>query len=270
MIQFLGKLVGTVVPSVTATVLAAYVVNYYVVPKPADDKPPVQQAAPAVVEKPKAAPVKPEPVAVRPADKVDSAPAKPRASEASKVEPKIESKPATRASAHEPPATPERERAVNHTETPAPAAERPKDLVRAAMERQRAARAASNQRPAEDDKALSAASPQQPVVPHQTPVTASQPIPEPVQTVASPTPAAIVQPLPPPVQLAPPPSVGAITTDSPDSARAEQDRPNGLRPPGEIPAPDRRNDQATRDSTPNPSSDVLSAARSVFESVIPR
>jgi hypothetical protein len=290
MLKLVSKFAMDVFPSVIATIIGAYIVNHYI-----NTRPPADPAAAASTADPKKASARadskpaeksadlgntPEPgvrakgisekaildksaidraVIEKPADKAD------RPSETASIPPTAPAEarrhqPAPRekaASKTAPAATPAAEPVVAApvTAPPAEPAATPdaNDLARAAIERLRGAESASRvqegPRGGETPRVVA------------VPVTAP-PAPAPAVTAPS------LQPLPPPILVSTPP------TESKPAKRA--DDPLHPTPPADIPdsqAPlDLRADAAVDPPAKRPSvaDDVLSAAKSMFHSVLPK
>jgi hypothetical protein len=279
--KYISKFTIDILPSIVATIVGAYIVNHYIVPKSGD--------APAAATASTVDPAKTasKPVADPPADVAivpDAIPAKAKTADktADKATEKSEKSAETATTPadtrrHQP--TP-RDKAVAKV-TPAPVASPPvatasiapasdavptaeerrdaNDLARAAIERQRNSNDAQP-RPQEAARA-----------------------PEPVRTPEPPRVVAVpsMQPLPPAIMVSTPPvetyksgqNAGAVR--SPDAPREAVVDPRRPRPPGDIPLAQPMDLQADatatirRDRT-SMAEDVLSAAKSVFHSVLPR
>lgn len=143
------------------------------------------------------------------------------------------------------------------TASPAEAQPDANDLARAAIERLRGTDPAPRVQE-------SARSPEPPKAAESPRVAATPPAPAPVPVVAAPA----LQPLPPPILVSTPP-----TADAKPPA-AGNDDPNRPTPPADIPDPhpplDLRADAATDQPAKRPFADVLSAAKSMFNSVLPK
>jgi hypothetical protein len=291
MLKLASKFAMDIFPSVIATIIGAYIVNHYI-----NTRPPADPAAAASTADPKKASAKadskpaeksadlgntPEPgvrakgisekaiidksatdkaaVIEKPADKAD------RPSETASIPPTAPAEtrrhqPAPRekaASKTAPAATPAAEPVVAAPVTAAPAepAATPdaNDLARAAIERLRGAEPASRVQEG----------PRAPETPRVVAAPATVPPPS-VPAVTAPS----LQPLPPPILVSTPP------TDSKPAKRA--DDPLHPTPPADIPDPqaplDLRADAAVDPPAKRPSvaDDVLSAAKSMFHSVLPK
>jgi len=263
MLKYISKFVLDILPSVVATIVGAYIVNHYIVPKSDAGKPaaavastpdPVAPKAKAN-EKPVVEKATVEKAAIEKSDKPDvaSAPADSR-----RHQPAVREKAVAKATPAPAPAviTPP---VATVSVAPAVTAPTPEerrdanDLARAAIERLRGIKEA------------------QPVT--QETVRAPEP-PRVQETLRGDTPAAMPQ-LPPPIMVSTPPveSFGAARSQPPYAER-ETD-PRRPRPPGEIPLPPPLDLQADATGSTRPEStsvahDVLSAARSVIHSVIPK
>jgi hypothetical protein len=263
--KYLSKFTIDILPSVFATVVGAYIVNYYIVPKAREDRPPAQaaaQSAPApdkTAAKPgEAAAMDAAEPAPSPAKKTADKPVEKAATEkADKPETaKSDSAKAAESRRH----APAREKAVAKAEPskvePAVVAPAPtpvlatvgtapsgdaNDLARAAIERLSRGEKVEAPRAPERTAAV------QPLTP----------APQPPAQQAQP-----MQQLPPPIVVSNP-SVDEL-------APAAQSR--GPRPPGDVPVP-MREMQANADERSgrtNVVEDVLSGAKSMFDKVIPR
>jgi hypothetical protein len=298
MLNYLKKFALEILPSVAATVIGAYIVNHYV-NKPANDAPVPAVASPAQTTKPADAGNLPQPgikakgiserammeksASEKPAEvKPTEKPAEAKSAEAKSVEAKpaevkpAEAKPAETASV---PVEPRkhfwsREKPVAKAATattPAPAASPAtpvdtaaapagaedhrdaNDLARAAIERLR-----GNDKTQETNKEAARTV--------ETP--RSQ---EALRTIAPPANAA-VRPLPPPIMVTAP-TVEVPSNSPPYTGSIRNDDPNRPTPPAEIPPPppvDLRADASKLAThTTNMAQDVLSAAKSMFHSVLP-
>jgi len=287
MLNYLKKFALEILPSVAATVIGAYIVNHYI-SKPANDAPVAAAVSPAQTTKPaeatnlpepgvkakgiserammeksaseKPAEVKPTeiPAEAKPAEakpgeakpaETASAPSEPRKHFWSREKPVAKATTATTSAVS--PATP-----VETAVAPAPAEDHrdANDLARAAIER---LRGTDNQRAQEAKEAARTA---------ETP--RSQ---EALRTVTPPANAA-ASPLPPPIAVSAPP-VEASTNSPPYAGSTRNEDPNRPTPPADIPPPppvDLRADAAKLAThTTNMAQDVLSAAKSMFHSVLP-
>jgi len=269
--QYLSKFTIDILPSVLATVVGAYIVNYYVIPKARDDRAPAAAVAtlPDIKtpeKQPKSADAKPadaKPVDVKPvADGVETPVRKPAAEKAEKSESAKAGDKAAESRRH----IPAREKAVAKAEVPAAPMPAPaaapmgddrrdaNDLARAAIERLRhgEAKAPEVSPPAEAPRAPEHTASVQPL-----PV----PAPQPVQQAQP------MQQLPPPIVVSNP----AVENPEQPTERAERSR--GPRPPSDIPVPLESEGQANagdRGVRTNVAEDVLSAAKSMFDKVIPK
>jgi hypothetical protein len=287
--KYVSKFTIDILPSIIATIVGAYIVNHYIVPKSDAAKPAAAStpdAKAASKSEPKSAPkapnAKPAETSADVANVPDSAPAKAKAvdkpaDKASIEKPEIASTP-VESRRHQPAM---REKAVAKT-TPAPAVVAPpaatasvapaetaptpeerrdaNDLARAAIERLRNAKEAQ---PAALEAARVPEAPRLQDVSRT--VTAS-----PAQQQST------MQQLPPPIMVSTPSvetygSAPSRPPNAPAERAVDSRRP---RPPGEIPSPPPLDLQAdatgtARDRT-TVAEDVLSAAKSVFHSVIPK
>lgn len=248
-----------VVPSIVATVVGAYIVTHYVNAKPDADKPKAAVTAPAETSKDVGkeavgAPakdvgrksVKAEP-AVAP-EKLIAAPEKPAPEKTEKQDAASEPR------RHQPAA----KAAVKPAAPPAEANAQPderrdaNDLARAAIERLRA----TEPRPPESRQPEAARGPEP-----ARPIDAS-PERGKVNSVVYAPAAPPAQPLPPAVAIAPPPGDAA-------TAQMKADDPSRPTPPAEIPS--RPLDLRARGHDGGSvAEEVVSAAKSVFQAVVPR
>jgi hypothetical protein len=299
MLKYLTKFALDVLPSVVATILGAYIVNHYINTKSGADAPVAAVVSPAdtkiqtndsksletakipepgvkakgiseraMIEKSASeglAEVKPveKPAEVKPAETA-SIPAEtrrtpaPREKAIAKIAPTpvvapVAAASANPASAAEAAATPEERRDAN-------------DLARAAIERLRgaAANVQETNRP-EANRAEANRNPE----------------PARSQEAARTVGVSPVRPLPPPIAVATPPmegnNAGSSSANPPYTASIRNDDPNRPTPPAEIPSPpplDLRaaaNEAATaRDRAKAVAQDMLSAAKSMFHTVLPQ
>lgn len=302
MLKYLSKFFLEILPSVVATVVGAYIVNHYISPRnPLAEAPRAAAISqPAIPDdtakvdapKPDVAKAVPTPVPApvreaRPDPKPDS---KSKAVAKVQPEPKPEAKPELKTETAKSDApkgelgirrfitrdkAPERapQEAPAETAAVTPPEDHPDaaELARAALERLRAAEPASRPADASASGGVVAA-PREPArePPHVAVVTAMPQAPSATASVsAAPMDShTAVPPLPPPVSVAAPVErPGLPAADTPRMAsRNEADR---LVPPAEIPGP------PPVDLQPAPkkksvAEDMLSAARSVFQSVVPQ
>jgi hypothetical protein len=281
--KFVSKFTIDILPSVLATIIGAYIVNHYIIAKPADA--PVA-AAVSTSDPAKADPKAPESVAAIPEAGVKAKGISERAilEKTATEKPVVVDKPADTAGQpsetrrHQPVL---REKAVaKAVQTPAPApapaaapaapveaAVAPEDkrdandLARAAIERLRGTNEASPR------------------------VQEAVRIPEPRQGPEAPQPhvasAPSVQPLPPPIMVSAPnteavnPATGSVPIKPPYAA-VGIDGPRRPTPPADIPSSSSPVDLRAEAALPLPrertsvADDVLSAAKSVFHAVLPR
>jgi hypothetical protein len=263
--KYLSKFTVDILPSVFATVVGAYIVNYYIIPKAREDRPPAPAAA-VSAKPPEAGQV--QPANTKPAEtaaEVVDAPA-PMPTPAKKAADKPVEKAAAEKSEkaaesrRHPPA---REKAVAKAEpakseppavapAPAPALATvgtapsgdANDLARAAIERL-----------SRGEKVEAPRTPEAPRAPERT---AS------VQPQAAPAPLPQAQPM----QQLPPPIV--VSNPSAENSQFEQSR--GPRPPSDVPVPMRemQANAEERGGRTNVVEDVLIGAKSMFDRVIPR
>jgi hypothetical protein len=282
MLKFVSKFVLDILPSVVATIVGAYIVNHYIIPKAGSDRPAAAVAStPDPKADSKAASAKPAETSSDVANVPDPAPAKTKGekpavdkasvekSEKSDIatapaeprrhQPAIREKAVAKAAPTAAPVvTPPVATAtvsVAPAETPSTPEERrdANDLARAAIER---LRVSEPQRPQEAARA-----PEAPRV-------------QDAARAVSPPP---VQQLPPPIMVSTPSieTYGSAPSRAPYAPMEQTADPRRPRPPGEIPTPPPLDLQAdatgsTRPERPSVAEDVLSAAKSVFHSVIPR
>lgn len=259
--KYLSKFTVDILPSVFATVVGAYIVNYYIIPKAREDRPPATAAA-VSAKPPEASPVKP-----------DAKPESAAEPDAPEVAPAPTKKPVEKASTEKSDKAaesrrhaPSREKAVAKAEpaavAPAPTpvvattgnapANDANDLARAAIER--LSRGEKAEAPRVPDSART---------PERTASAQPQPVPIVVPPVQQAQP---MQQLPPPIVVSNP-----SNENLPSAERSEQSR--GPRPPGSVPVPIRGDMQANADERggrTNVVEDVLSGAKSMFDKVIPR
>jgi hypothetical protein len=280
MLKYVSKFALDILPSVVATIIGAYIVNHYIVAKPADA--PVA-AAVSTSDPAKAEPKAPESVAAIPEAGVKAKGISERAilEKTAAEKPAVVDKPADTAGLpaetrrHQPVL---REKAVaKAVQTPAPAAapatppveatvapddkRDANDLARAAIERLRGTNEAS------------------PRVQEAVRIPEARPAPEAPQPHAASAPA--VQPLPPPIMVSAPnteavnSATGSVPTKPPYAA-ARSDDPRRPTPPADIPSSSPPVDLRAEAAMPLPrertsvADDVLSAAKSVFHAVLPR
>jgi hypothetical protein len=282
MLKFVSKFVLDILPSVVATIVGAYIVNHYIIPKAGSDKPAAAVAStPDPKADSKAASAKPAETSSDVANVPDPAPTKTKGekpvvdkasiekseksetasapAETRRHQPAIREKAVAKVA---PPAAPVAPppvatASVAPTETPPTPEERrdANDLARAAIERLRVSE--PQQRPQE--------APRVPEAPR-------------VQDAArAVSPPQQVQQLPPPIMVSTPSieTYGSLPSRPPYAPTEQTADPRRPRPPGEIPTPPPLDLQAdatgsTRPDRPSVAEDVLSAAKSVFHSVIPR
>ena len=290
MLKIASKFAIDIIPSVIATIIGAYIVNHYIVSKPAD-APTAAVVSPATPKKADVANV-PEPgvrakgiseksvidksntdratfekpvekPADKPAETASIPPDNTRRHPTNSRE-KTVAKVAPEKTAPEKPVVPVVEPVVA-APTTAPAVEAAiapdrdaNDLARAAIERLRATPDSSRAQESRVQESSSVRLPDPPRV-----VTAPVVVPT--------APAPSLQPLPPPILVSTP----AAESAQPRSSSAGRDDPRRPTPPADIPDPrplDLRADAipepAPKERT-NVAEDVLSAAKSMFHSVLP-
>jgi hypothetical protein len=276
MLKYVSKFALDILPSVVATIIGAYIVNHYIVTKPADA--PVaaavsttdpRKAATDVANIPesgvkakgiseralleKTASEKPA-VADRPAETA-GLPAEPR-----RVQPAPHEKPAAKTVQTPAPAAATAAAPAPVEATAAPEEKRDaNDLARAAIERLRG----TTETPPRVQEAVRI--PEAPRAP-EMPRVASAPA---------------VQPLPPPIMVSTPgnealnPATGSLPPKPPYGS-AMRDDPRRPTPPADIPSSSPPMDLRAEAALPTPrehtsvADDVLSAAKSVFHAVLPR
>jgi hypothetical protein len=283
--KYISKFTIDILPSIMATIVGAYIVNHYIVPKNDADKP---AAAMASVPDPKADPkaaAKPDSKAAAKAtakpiensselanvpDAAARAKAdKPAVEKASLEKPETASVPADtrrhqpasrdKAAKAAPASAPVIANVAPAAELPAAAEERrdANDLARAAIERLRSVKEAQ---PAPQEAARAPEAPRA----------------QDMSRAALAPPTASLQQLPPPIMVSTPSTetYGSAASRSPSEPAERGGDSQRPRPPGEIPVPPPLDLQAdmmppNRRERTNVAEDVLSAARSVFHSVIP-
>jgi hypothetical protein len=263
MLKYVSKFALDILPSVVATIIGAYIVNHYIVTKPADA--PVA-AAVSTMDPRKAA----SDVASIPESGVKAKGISEKAllEKTASEKPALADKPAETASLPAEPRRPHEKPAAKTVQTAAPtvapesaAAPEEKrdanDLARAAIER---LRGTTETQPRVQEAVRIPEAPRAP----ETPRVASAPA---------------VQPLPPPIMISTPgneafnPATGSLPTKPYGSARDDAQRPT---PPADIPSFSPPIDLRAEATLPAPrehtsvAEDVLSAAKSVFHAVLPR
>ncbi|MEZ0219435.1 MAG: hypothetical protein ACAH22_03985 [Tardiphaga sp.] len=271
--KYLSKFTIDILPSILATIVGAYIVNHYIIPKASPDRPAAAVASTSAEPKPdtKAATAKPAENSADLANLPESAPAKagdkPVVEKASIEKPEAATTPEPRR--HQPAL---REKAAVKP-APAPAAPAP---VLATVGTAPAANASADERRDANDLARAAIErlnrseprPQEAARAPETPRAPEAPrVQEAARTVSPPS----MQQLPPPIVVATP----SVEKLDPMPSQAERPEVRRIRPPGDIPTPQPMDMQADAAGTPrsertNVAEDVLSAAKSVFNSVIPR
>ncbi|MGM4929981.1 hypothetical protein [Tardiphaga sp. 619_E2_N8_5] len=271
--KYLSKFTIDILPSILATIVGAYIVNHYIIPKASPDRPAAAVASTSAEPKPdtKAATAKPAENSADLANLPESAPAKagdkPVVEKASIEKPEAATTPEPRR--HQPAL---REKAAAKP-APAPAAPGP---VLATVGTAPAANASADERRDANDLARAAIErlnrseprPQEAARAPETPRAPEAPrVQEAARTVSPPS----MQQLPPPIVVATP----SVEKLDPMPSQAERPEVRRIRPPGDIPTPQPMDMQADAAGTPrsertNVAEDVLSAAKSVFNSVIPR
>jgi hypothetical protein len=291
MLKYVSKFLLDILPSVIATVIGAYIVNHYVIPRNGSEAP--KAAAHSVTE-----PVapnhvdqratdmmrKPESAAAQDAKAVDPSKSKPAVEKAEKATERPSEKPLEAARENPKPATEgkrwtSRERPVAKSVAPAAPAPSPteaapvpdrdvNELARAAIERLRPPpaprEAARSNEPAPVPETREQATGGGAPSPNSVAAAPQPSQPQPSQ------PRPFVQPLPPPVDVS---TSNAVNVEGlpPAAATAKSADANRLVPPADIPPPKPLDLQAA--AGPSKSSvteDVLSAARSVINAVVPQ
>ncbi|MGM4924292.1 hypothetical protein AB8A31_15370 [Tardiphaga sp. 804_B3_N1_9] len=271
--KYLSKFTIDILPSILATIVGAYIVNHYIIPKASPDRPAAAVASTPAEPKPdtKAATAKPAENSADLANLPESVPAKagdkPVVEKASIEKPEAATTPESRR--HQPAL---REKAAVKP-APAPAAPAP---VLATVGTAPAANASADERRDANDLARAAIerlnrSEPRPQEAARTPETPRPPEAPRVQEAARTVPPPSMQQLPPPIVVATP----SVEKLDPMPSQAERPEVRRIRPPGDIPTPQPMDLQADAAGTPrsertNVAEDVLSAAKSVFNSVIPR
>nr|WP_089266243.1 hypothetical protein [Tardiphaga sp. OK246] len=271
--KYLSKFTIDILPSILATIVGAYIVNHYIIPKASPDRPAAAVASTPAEPKLdiKAATAKPAENSADLANLPESVPTKagdkPVVEKASIEKPEAATTPEPRR--HQPAL---REKAAAKP-APAPAAPAP---VLATVGTAPAANASADERRDANDLARAAIErlnrseprPQEAARAPETPRAPEAPrAQEAARTVSPPS----MQQLPPPIVVATP----SVEKLDPMPSQAERPEVRRIRPPGDIPTPQPMDLQADAAGTPrsertNVAEDVLSAAKSVFNSVIPR
>lgn len=291
--KFLSKYILEVIPSIMATVIGAYIVTHYINNKPEADKPQAAMATPADPAK------APDTPANNPAKKDDTAQAEKAADKAAKAEAarvkaaeKVAAdKAAAEKLASEKAAAAEKAQAERVAAAEKAQAEKVEKEAEARRARERTVAKAAPIAPAVEANAVAddkrdandlaraaierlrgSDQPRQAEQPRDTPrvIEASRPQERKVNSVVYTAPSA-VQPLPPAVTIAPTPSQNEAMNPAPQgsgsrSAEAQADDSMRLTPPADIPP---RQLSAERER-PSVAEDVVSAAKSVFQAVVPR
>jgi hypothetical protein len=269
--KYLSKFTIDILPSIVATIVGAYIVNHYIIPKARDDRPAAAAAAVPERKQPesRAAKGKPAETSADVADVPDAAPAKLRGGDKPGVEKaSIEKSETVNAPSELRRHQPVREKAVAKV-TPAPVTPAVVAPVLATVGTVPAGDGSADERRDVNGLAraaierLNRSEPRVQDAPH-APEAKLQ---EAVRTVPT-SPA--MQQLPPPIVVATPSVERFDSTPS----QAERSESRSFRPPGEIPTPLPMDLQANAAAAPKPertnvAEDVLSAAKSVFNSVIP-
>lgn len=293
--KFLAKYFFEVIPSIVATVVGAYIVTHYINSKPDAGKPPATVSTPvkaaSTPELAKATDVKPTDAKASDARKADTAkvepksePAKPAVKAASRSPDKAEEKTEDAASLrHRPPAREaardeSRERAAARAAAEAEGRDA-NDLARDALARLRGSteQPKSEQAKADEPKREAARTLEAPraqegerpqrersavrVVysPANNPAPAQMQSPAQPQQIPTARQEASVPPMGPPVTITPSPQLPSYASDQ----GARLDDPSHPTPPADIPLGARERNRTSV------AEDVVSAAKSVFEAVVP-
>lgn len=303
MLKYVSKFALDILPSVVATIIGAYIVNHYIVAKPATDAPVAAAVSTANPKRDAKTEAKAAPEAAKPAETSADLKAKGTAEKAVVEKPaeKSADKPAEAASIpvetrrHQPAP---REKAVRvvlpspvqpaqvqpapvvAAPGPAPSVEAAvvpedrrdaNDLARAAIERWRGGNESS-------PRAQEAArTPDAARIPEASRIPDASRTPETPRVVSAPA----VRPLPPPIMVSTPgnetldPATASSATKPPYAAAVRIDDPRRPTPPADIPA-SRPLDLRAEGAGPMPrdhtsvAEDMLSAAKSVFHAVLPK
>ena len=267
MLKYVSKFALDILPSVVATIIGAYIVNHYIVTKPADAP---AAAAVSTIDPRKAAPD----VAGIPESGVKAKGISEKAllEKAASEKPAVADKPAETASL---PAEPRRVSPTPHEKPVAKTAQTPAPTAAPAVE---SAAAPEEKRDANDlaraaIERLRGTTETQPRVQEAVRIPEAPRAPETLRVVSAPA----VQPLPPPIMISTPsneafnPVTGSVPTKPPYAHDAQ--RPT---PPADIPSSSQPIDLRAEAALPAPrehtsvADDVLSAAKSVFHAVLPR
>jgi hypothetical protein len=266
MLKYVTKLTMEIVPSVVATILGAYIVNHYINAKPQTPAAAVAAVAPTAADSAKLEGAKAE------GTKADAKPAETSAEMSNIPSAGIKAKGIAEKSVIEKPAEakPAEGKSERSTETASLPAEKARaatsksvrpaeiqeehrdatDLARAAIERLRASEGSRSSEASRAEQSRIAT-----VAPQVSPV----------------------RPLPPPVSVSTPQGAayGAVNPAFTGSVQAD----GRVTPPGEIPEPPParpldlradRGDPSLKDQVSNVAQDMVSAAKSVFHSVLPK
>ncbi|MBR0840094.1 hypothetical protein JQ607_07790 [Bradyrhizobium liaoningense] len=313
MLKYLAKISMDIFPSVLATIIGAYIVNHYINAKPAADTPaavvaPAQAGsdgkptdtanlpAPGVKAKgvseksvseksvtDKAAAEKPadhQPAAETKAADVAPAETSPRGRASAREKAVAKSNPAATAPAVAPPATAP---VVEANSAPA-ATPDANDLARAAIERLRkspegkAAEARSSETRSSETRSSETKPAERPAEPAVREAARTPEAPRVISTESS-----TVRPLPPPITVSTPSpeaygNGGSSPANPPYTASVDNDDPNRMTPPADIPVPviapplDLRADAGAPMRRPktNVADEMLSGVKSMFHAVLPK
>lgn len=269
--KYLTKFTIDILPSILATIVGAYIVNHYIIPKARDDRPAASAAAvpESKALESKAAKGKPVETSSDVTDVPDVAPVKPKGGDKPVVEKASIDKSETVAAPSEPRRhQPVREKAVAKV-TPAPVTPAAVTPALATVGTAPAGDGSADERLDVNGLARAAIerlSRSEPRVP-EAPRALEAPRAQEVVRTAPTSPA--MQQLPPPIVVATP----SVEKFDSSPAQAERSDSRRFRPPGEIPTPQPMDLQANaavpKPERTNVAEDVLSAAKSVFNSVIP-
>lgn len=270
MLKYVSQFFLQIFPSVIATVVGAYIVNHYIIPKTGSDAPKAaaySKATPGTDDDQGAIDItpKPETAATQDSSKPDAkAKGIDKPAEATKAESKT-SPDTKRSAAREKPAIRTVQPAAVETAA-APSSDERRDaneLARAAIDRLR--NSGEVARPAEPPHVQDAVReiPREPAVRE----------PMRVNVVAAPPsqPRAVVLPLPPPVNVTAPAGADGIVGNTMQAPPRVVDA-NRLVPPADIPSASRPLDlqAAAAPAKTSVADDVLSAARSVIQTIVPQ
>jgi hypothetical protein len=293
MLKYLSKFAMDILPSVAATIIGAYIVNHYIVAKPAVDVPaaaaastvePKAEVKPDVRRDVKAAETTPDvnntlPAGVRAKGISEKAVFEKPEKAAEKSPEKSEDKPAETASIpvetrRHSPAPREKTAAKTAPVTASPPVQPAVSAAPVAVPVPAAPPVEATNTPDASD--LARAVIERLRLPHAQEAPRS---PEPPRVVsapqAPPAQAPAVRPLPPPIMVSAPPSEALGSASGPSQSQRRVDDPSRPTPPADIPsaAPFDLHAEAAGPSAREPNNvaeDMLSAAKSVFHAVLPQ